>query len=80
MEDVEIVRRIDRLVEEEHHLERSHADEPLDEAGQSRLRQVEEHLDQAWDLLRRRRARRAAGGDPDDVGTRATDVVEHYRQ
>lgn len=80
MQDAEIVARIDELVEEEHRLERSHTDAPLDEAAQSRLRQVEEHLDQAWDLLRRRRARRAAGGNPDDLDPRATDVVEHYRQ
>jgi len=80
VEDVEIVRRIDRLVEEEHHLERSHADEPLDEAGSARLRAIEEQLDQCWDLLRRRRARRHAGGDPDEVEARTVDTVEHYRQ
>ena len=80
MEDAQIVQRIDELVEEEHQLERSHTDEPLDTEGLARLRHVEAKLDQAWDLLRRRRARRAAGGDPDDVEPRSTDVVEHYRQ
>lgn len=80
MEDAQIVQRIDELVEEEHQLERSHTDEPLDAEGLARLRHVEAQLDQAWDLLRRRRARRAAGGDPDDVEPRSTDVVEHYRQ
>jgi hypothetical protein len=43
----------------------------------------EEHevtLDQCWDLLRQRRARRAAGQDPDDVAVRPEEVVEHYRQ
>lgn len=80
MDDTQIVQRIDELVEEEHQLERSHADEPLDVEGQARLHHVEEQLDQAWDLLRRRRARRAAGGDPDEVSPRSTDVVEHYRQ
>ncbi len=80
MQDAEIVARIDELVEEEHRLERNHADQPLDAAGQARLRELEAHLDQAWDLLRRRRARRAAGGDPDEVRPRGTEVVEHYRQ
>ncbi len=80
MDDAEIVRRIDELVEEEHRLERSHVDEPLSTSDQERLQTVEEQLDQCWDLLRRRRARRGAGGDPDDVEARSVDTVEHYRQ
>ncbi|MDA8283127.1 MAG: DUF2630 family protein [Actinomycetota bacterium] len=80
MDDTEIVRRIDELVEEEHRLERSHIDEPMSTSDQERLQSVEEQLDQCWDLLRRRRARRSAGGDPDDVETRPVDTVERYRQ
>jgi hypothetical protein len=37
-----------------------------------RLAEIEENLDQMWDLLRRRRAMRAAGLDPDVVDLRAT--------
>jgi hypothetical protein len=37
-------------------------------------------LDQCWDLLRQRRARRAAGQDPDAAAVRPADVVEHYQQ
>jgi hypothetical protein len=44
------------------------------------LREIEITLDQCWDLLRQRRARRAAGQDPDDVAVRPEEVVEHYRQ
>lgn len=80
MDDAQIVQRIDELVAEEHSLERDHGEEPLGVDELARLRQVEEQLDQCWDLLRRRRARRNAGGDPDDVQARPTDTVEHYRQ
>ena len=43
-----------------------------------RLAAVKEQLDQSWDLLRQRRARRSAGLDPDDATTRPIDMVEHY--
>lgn len=79
--DSEIVRLIDGLVEEEHRLERGHASEEGLDAGQrDRLKQLEVQLDQAWDLLRQRRARRHAGLDPSDARTRDSDVVEHYQQ
>ncbi|HET9078283.1 MAG TPA: DUF2630 family protein [Acidimicrobiales bacterium] len=79
--DSEIVRRIDDLVEEEHRLERSHAsEEGLSEEQAHRLRHLEEQLDQAWDLLRQRRARRHAGLDPSDARPRDPEVVEHYQQ
>jgi Protein of unknown function (DUF2630) len=37
-------------------------------------------LDQCWDLLRQRRARREAGQDPDAVAVRPEAVVEGYQQ
>jgi hypothetical protein len=37
-------------------------------------------LDQCWDLLRQRRARRATGDNPDAAAVRPGDVVEHYQQ
>ncbi|MGH9186093.1 MAG: DUF2630 family protein, partial [Acidimicrobiales bacterium] len=46
----------------------------------SRLREVEFALDQCWDLLRQRRARRAAGLDPDEAAPREPGIVEGYRQ
>jgi hypothetical protein len=80
--DRDIIREIDELVEEEHALERRSSEEgvPLDDDERIRLRVLEEHLDQLWDLLRQRRARRDAGLDPDDAEERDTSVVEHYRQ
>lgn len=78
--DEELVNRIDALVEEEHRLEQAHIGEGLDQRSRDRLNALEVQLDQAWDLLRRRRARRRAGMDPDEVGLRSPDVVEHYQQ
>jgi hypothetical protein len=78
--DAEIIGHIDRLVEEEHRLEREHVGEGLDEAGRARLSQLEVQLDQAWDLLRQRRARRSAGLDPDQAELRDPSVVERYQQ
>ena len=46
----------------------------------SRLRAIEVSLDQCWDLLRQRRARRATGQDPDDAQVRPEGVVEGYQQ
>ena len=80
LDDAELVHRIDHLVEEEHRLEREHAGQGLDEQGRHRLRQLEVQLDQAWDLLRQRRARRHAGQNPDDAEERSPDVVERYQQ
>src|SRR5579875_3212825 len=60
-EDTEIVSRIHRLVEQEHELERSHTGLELSADEQAKLRQIEETLDQCWDLLRQRRARRECG-------------------
>lgn len=81
MPDGEIVRRIDELVAEEHRLERGHtSEEGLTEADRARLRHLEVQLDQAWDLLRQRRARRHAGMDPSTAEARPSEVVEHYQQ
>ena len=46
----------------------------------SRLRAIEVSLDQCWDLLRQRRARRSTGQDPDDAQVRPEGVVEGYQQ
>jgi hypothetical protein len=80
MDDVEVVRHINELAHEEHALEQSHAQGGLDADALRRLRTVEVALDQCWDLLRQRRARRAAGQDPDQATIRPEGVVEGYRQ
>ena len=80
MDDWQIVEQIDRLVAQEHELERSHADEGFSDEDRARLQQIEVQLDQCWDLLRQRRARRDAGKDPAEAQVRDAEVVEHYQQ
>jgi hypothetical protein len=80
MDDTEIVKRIGELTDEEQQLERGHASEPLGPDEFERLRSLEVALDQCWDLLRQRRARRNAGQDPDDATVRPATVVEGYQQ
>ncbi len=79
MDDAELVERIDRLVAEEHQLERDHGGE-MEPSDRERLEQLGVQLDQCWDLLRQRRARRHAGLDPDEAEVRNESVVERYVQ
>jgi hypothetical protein len=77
--DEDLHRRIEALVAEEHALRAAHrAGSGPDEQEASRLREVENGLDRAWDLLRQRQARRDAGQDPGGAQERRTDVVEGY--
>jgi len=80
MNDKQIVDHITELADEEHRLESAHVGEELSMQEQERLRTIEVALDQCWDLLRQRRARRNAGQDPDDAAVRPAPVVEDYRQ
>ena len=58
---------IETLIAREHEL-RSHAEgRGLSEEEQAEQRALEVRLDQLWDLLRRRRALRAAGEDPEEA-------------
>jgi uncharacterized protein DUF2630 len=80
MDDSDIVRRIRELSDEEHALETAHAGKGLSKEELERLRDTEVALDQCWDLLRQRRARRSAGQDPDTATVRSERVVEGYQQ
>ena len=80
MNDAEIVDHIDKLVAEEHQLEREHGEQGLSEEQRQRLQQIEVQLDQCWDLLRQRRALRDFGEDPGEAEVRPADVVERYQQ
>ena len=81
MDDKEILERISSLITTEHEL-RSQlaAGELSSEQERERLRSAEEALDQCWDLLRQRRARREFGENPDGAAVRPSDEVEHYQQ
>lgn len=78
MEDKQVLDRINELAGEEHRLFDREARGRADEAERRRLRQLEVTLDQCWDLLRQRRARRDAGLDPDDARVRDERTVEGY--
>jgi hypothetical protein len=80
MDDRQLLDRIGALVNEEHTLEREATDAGLDEGQETRLRELEVQLDQCWDLLRQRRARRDAGQDPDSAQVRPEGTVEGYLQ
>jgi len=81
MDDKEIMTHIDELIETEHQLRRQLAAGELTSAEErDRLRSAEEALDQCWDLLRQRRARREFGEDPDDAIVRPVGEVEGYQQ
>jgi hypothetical protein len=80
MDDTDIVVRIRELTDDEHALETEHAGKGLSEKELERLRATEVALDQCWDLLRQRRARRNAGQDPDTATLRPERVVEGYQQ
>ncbi|HSV78395.1 MAG TPA: DUF2630 family protein [Ramlibacter sp.] len=74
MNDQSVLTHISALIEEEHAL-RS-ADAPAD--ALERLKHLEEQLDQCWDLLRQRRAKREFGEDPDSASVRDIGTVERY--
>ena len=80
MDDLDILHRITALVDEEHALERSHVGKGLSGDEVARLQEVEVALDQCWDLLRQRRARRSAGQDPSEAEARPESTVEGYQQ
>jgi hypothetical protein len=84
MSDESIASRIERLVSEEHELRGREQVDSSDtgalEEDRERLRTVEVELDRCWDLLRQRRARRDAGGDPEDAQARDSETVERYLQ
>jgi len=81
MDDKEIMAHIDELIQTEHELRRQLAAGELSSQDErDRLRSAEEALDQCWDLLRQRRARREFGENPDDAIVRPAGEVEGYQQ
>jgi hypothetical protein len=77
MDEKDIFGRINALVDEEHQLRESteHTDEQ-----RTRMNQLEADLDQCWDLLRQRRAKRQYGENPDEARPRPEPQVENYLQ
>jgi len=81
MQEQDILAKVRELVDQEHQLRTKTEAGELD-ASQERqeLKTIEEALDQCWDLLRQRRARKDAGQSTDDVTARPIQEVEHYLQ
>ncbi|HEX2362663.1 MAG TPA: DUF2630 family protein [Jiangellaceae bacterium] len=81
MNEEQILDEVRALVDQEHELRtRVQEGELAPEEEQAQLRRLELALDQCWDLLRQRRARREAGQDPDEAVVRPADEVEDYQQ
>ena len=78
MEDQEVIDRINQLADEEHELFAKESHGQASEHDRERLKSIEVSLDRCWDLLHQRRARRAAGSDPDEASVRDEGTVEGY--
>jgi len=64
-----------RKVAEEHRLR---SEPVVVDANAARFKHVAEQLDQCWDLLRQRRAKREFGEDPSTATVRNIKTVERY--
>ena len=81
MNDSPMFERINELATEEEELwERAGDGDDLDTSQRDRLETIKVELDQCYDLLHQRQARRSAGLDPDDAQVRPPAVVERYQQ
>jgi Protein of unknown function (DUF2630) len=80
MSDESALDTINRLAAEEHALRAKEAAGTASDEDRARIAELEVQLDQCWDLLRQRRARRSAGLDPDGATLRDESTVEHYQQ
>jgi hypothetical protein len=77
MDDKDIRSQIHALVEEERAL-RNTTEHTAEQ--RARITQLEQDLDQLWDLLRQRDAKRQYGEDPDEAKPRPEPQVENYLQ
>ena len=73
MSDQTLLAHISALIAEEHQLRGG-----PQAADTERLKHLEEQLDQCWDLLRQRRAKREFGEDPESAQPRDIGTVERY--
>ncbi len=78
MEDETVMNNIDKLAREEHELFQREVRGTATDDDLKRLRQLQVMLDQCWDLLRQRRARREFGLNPDEARVRDEKTVEGY--
>lgn len=75
-----ILERISAMVSDERALRELLSEGRVDsDTERARLDTLERELDQCWDLLRQRRAKTEAGGDPDEARVRSSRTVEGYQ-
>ncbi|HEX5466787.1 MAG TPA: DUF2630 family protein [Candidatus Limnocylindrales bacterium] len=81
MDDRPIHQHIEDLSDEEERLYAAAGEGGgLSAPDRERLTAIKVELDQCFDLLHQREARRAAGLDPDAAEVRPADIVERYQQ
>jgi hypothetical protein len=78
MDDKDVIESINRLASEEHELFEKESRGEASNTERERLGKLQVQLDQCWDLLHQRRARRNAGLDPSDAEVRDPGTVEGY--
>jgi hypothetical protein len=78
MADVDVMKAIEDLAHEEHQLREREGRGGISDEERERLNAIEVRLDQCWDFLRQRRAKAAAGQNPDEAQVRDPDTVEGY--
>ncbi|MDO8210317.1 DUF2630 family protein [Conexibacter sp. CPCC 206217] len=77
--DEQIQQKIDALEQERLRLREHEAGtDPTLAEDRTRVAEISVELDQLWDLLRRRRALRNVGRNPDEAQERPASVVERY--
>ena len=77
-QDQAVIGRIEELAHEEHTLYEKESRGEASTKERARLQEIQVELDRCYDLLRQRRARRAAGLDPDEAVARDETTVEGY--
>jgi len=76
MEDNQALSHIKSLTQKEEEL---YSKENLTDEDILHLHKVQEDLEQCWDYLRQRRARRDAGENPNKAEIRSIDTIKNYK-
>jgi hypothetical protein len=78
MDDGKVTDKINELARQEHELFEREGKGVATDAEREQLKRLQVTLDQCWDLLRQRRAKREFGGNPDEARLRDEKTVEGY--
>lgn len=78
MDDRKVTDTINALAHEEHELFERESKGVATEGDRERLQRIQVTLDQCWDLLRQRRAKREFGQDPEEARPRDEKTIKGY--